>query len=272
MPPAYPRPAAGSPGAVRRATGRRYAPAAMLAVGTLNVWGRWADWPSRLRTLTEMWPSPGPDVVLLQEVRHDRLGDQAAEIAGALGYPEHATVEGHRSDDGSEGLAVLSRVPLGDVHHEALPTSEPARRVLVARVDVGGRPVTLLGGHTVAVPEDVRLEQVRALLCREDDPVILGADLNDTPDAVGGLLAEAGLDDVLGADQVATWPMCELTFGDAWREQIGRVPHFSLHRRRLDYLLTRGLEVVEAGVDELRDGDGRYASDHALVWARVTTP
>jgi endonuclease/exonuclease/phosphatase family metal-dependent hydrolase len=243
-----------------------------LEVATFNVWGRWAGWPERADVLRRTWPSPGPDVVLLQEVRHDADGDQAAEIAELLGYPVQVTVEGHRADDGGEGLAVLSRVPLHDIHHEPLPTSDPPRRVLVARVRIGDTLVTLLGGHTVAVPEEVRVEQVRALLCREDSPAILAADLNDTPDAIAPLLDGAGLVDVLGDDEVATWPMCELTFGDAWRDRIGRVPHFSLHRRRLDYLLCRGVGVVDAGVHELRDGEGRYASDHALVWARFRAP
>ena len=101
-----------------------------LTVGTLNLWGRWADWPGRLAALEAAWPEPGPDVLLLQEVRCDGLGDQADEVADALGYPERVSVEGHRTDDGREGIAIVSRVPLLDAHDELLPTSEPARRIL----------------------------------------------------------------------------------------------------------------------------------------------
>ena len=82
------------------------------------------------------------------------------------------------------------------------------------------------------------------------------------------LLAEAGLHDALDGDPVATWPMNEITFGDAWRSVLGHTPQFSLERRRLDYLLSRGLEVQAAGVDELQCDGGPHASDHALVWAR----
>ncbi len=241
-----------------------------LAVGTLNLWGRWADWPARVEALRAAFPSPGPDVLLLQEVRHDALGDQASEVAAALGYDTCVTVEGHRADDGSEGLAVLSRVPLADVHDEAMPVSDPARRVLVATVTCAGRPVTVVCAHTVAVPETVRREQVRALLARSGSPLVVGADLNDTPDAVGPLLAEAGLRDALDGAQVATWPMNELTFGEAWRTVIGHAPQFSLEPRRLDYLLSRGLDVVDAGVDELQADGGPHASDHAMVWARYS--
>ena len=238
-----------------------------LTVGTLNLWGRWADWPGRLAALEATWPDPGPDVLLLQEVRCDGLGDQADEVADALGYDERISVEGHRTDDGREGIAIVSRVPLLDSRDELLPTSEPARRILFARVEVDGEPVSIACGHTVAVPEDVRAEQVRALLARSEDPLILGADLNDVPAVVGPLIEEAGLADALGRDEVVTWPMCRQTFGEAWRSQIGRAPHFSLEQRRLDYLLTRGMEVLDAGVEELRADDGVYASDHALVWA-----
>jgi endonuclease/exonuclease/phosphatase family metal-dependent hydrolase len=240
-----------------------------LTVGTLNLWGRWADWPGRLAALEATWPDPGPDVLLLQEVRCDGLGDQADEVADALGYDIRRSVEGHRDDDGHEGIAVLSRVPLLDCDDELLPTSEPARRILVARAEIDGAPVSIACGHTVAVPEDVRAEQVRALLARREDPLVLGADLNDVPAVIGPMLTDAGLHDALAGDEVATWPMCRQTFGDAWRSQIGRAPHFSLEQRRLDYLLTRGVDVVAAGVEPLRGDDGTYASDHALVWASV---
>ena len=241
-----------------------------LVVGTLNLWGRWADWPARLEALRRCYPEPGPDVLLLQEVRHDAAGHQAEEVALALGYTESITVDGHRADDGSEGLAMLSRVPLVGTHAETLPTSDPPRRVLVAGVECTGGPVTLVCAHTVAVPESVRREQVRALLAHQGSPLIVGADLNDTPEAVAPLLRDAELDDALDGDQVVTWPMNELAFGEAWRSVIGHAPQFSLEPRRLDYLLSRGLDVAEAGVNELQPDGGPHASDHALVWARYT--
>jgi endonuclease/exonuclease/phosphatase family metal-dependent hydrolase len=241
-----------------------------LTVGTLNLWGRWADWPARLEALRRTFPQPGPDVLLLQEVRHDAAGHQAEEVALALGYPESVTVDGHWADDGSEGLAMLARVPLDGARAETMPVSDPPRRVLVAGVRCAGASVTVVCGHTVPVPEEVRREQVRALLSRSDAPLVLGADLNDTPDAVAPLLDDAGLDDALDGNEVPTWPMNELTFGEAWRSVIGHAPQFSLQPRRLDYLLSRGLRVAASGVEELQAPGGPHASDHAMVWARYT--
>ncbi len=176
------------------------------------------------------------------------------------------TIEGHRGDDGTEGLAVLSRVALEGTHTESLPASVPSRRVLVAYVGLGGARVTLVCGHTVAVPAQVRHAQAQALVARADDLMILGADLNDTPETLRELVAAAGLRDCLAGDSSPTWPMCEATFGSAWRQQLRRAPDFSLAPRRLDYLLSRGVLPLRAQVHELRRGS-EYASDHALVMA-----
>ena len=237
-----------------------------LSVGTLNVWGRWADWPARLAALREVWPHPGPDVLMLQEVAWDGFGDQASEIAAALGYPEFVTAEGHRTADGREGVAILSRRVLHNAREEELPpASDPARRVLIAETEVDTTTVSLVCGHTVAVPEETRLEQVHQLLARHEDPLVLGADLNETPSTVAPLLGAVGLADALGEDRTATWPTSRATFGAAWKSQIGRAPHFSLEPRRLDYVLARGLDVRAAKVHDLCTDGGTHASDHALV-------
>jgi endonuclease/exonuclease/phosphatase family metal-dependent hydrolase len=238
-----------------------------MVLGTLNVWGRWADWPARRMSLRAAWPDPGPDVILLQEVRADAHGHQAEEIAELLGYPFVFAVPVHEDEHGSEGLAILARRPLHRRRTEHMPTSMPARLVLLADVELGAIALTVACAHTVAVPDDVRAGQVDVLLTRAEAPLVLGADLNDTPDVIGPLARRAGLVDALEGDATPTWPLCHVTFGEAWRSQLGRAPHFSLAPRRLDYLLCRGVDVISAGVDPLGQ-----ASDHALVWADVAAP
>jgi endonuclease/exonuclease/phosphatase family metal-dependent hydrolase len=161
---------------------------------------------------------------------------------------------------------MLSRVALEGAHAENLPASVPSRRVLVAQVGLGAARVTLVCGHTVAVPAGARRSQVRALLSRRDEPMVLGADLNDTPDALRALIAAAGVLDPLAGDETPTWPMSATSFGAAWQQQLHRAPEFSLAPRRLDYLLSRGLRALRAQVQALRR-EAEYASDHALVMA-----
>jgi endonuclease/exonuclease/phosphatase family metal-dependent hydrolase len=139
--------------------------------------------------------------------------------------------------------------------------------VLVAHVQLDGGTGSLVCGYPVAVPEQARRAQVRALLGRRDESLILGADLNETPAALATEIAAAGFRDALQQDPTPTRPMRRVTFGAAWERQLERAPHFSLEPRRLDYLLSRGAVALSAGVEDLHDGD-RYASDHALVWAR----
>jgi endonuclease/exonuclease/phosphatase family metal-dependent hydrolase len=210
---------------------------------------------------------PGPDVVPLQEVRIDEDAHQAEEIAELLDYPCVFAVAVHEDDHGSEGLAILARKSLHHRRRDHMPTSMPARLVLLADVELGTGAVTVACAHTVAVPNDVSAGQVEALLARGETPLVLGADLNDIPDVIDPLAHRAGLRDALDGDDTPTWPLCQATFGAAWRSQLGRAPHFSLAPRRLDYLLCRGVEVLAAGIDPLE-----LASDHALVWAEVAVP
>lgn len=241
-----------------------------LRVATLNVWGRFADWPSRQQVLRDEWRAVDADVLLLQEVCRDEWGDQAAQIADCLDYSVVVATDGHQIPGGSEGLAVLSRLHVDGAVGEELPPSDPPRRALMTTLQWRGARLTLVCGHTVAVPDDIRSRQVDALLSRPEDPLIIGADLNAPPTELDGALARNRLADALGTETTPTWPVCDVTFGDAWTSQFGRAPHFSLTPRRLDYLLTRGLDIIGSGVHVLGSRDRGFASDHAVVWADIT--
>jgi endonuclease/exonuclease/phosphatase family metal-dependent hydrolase len=243
---------------------------ARLRVATLNVWGRFADWPTRLEVLGERSHEISADVLMLQEVCRDDWGDQATQIADWLGYPIVAATQGHEIPGGAEGVAILSRTTLEDVTVEDLPASLPRRRALMATLPRSGHTLRLVCGHTVAVPEHVRTLQARALLAHTEAPLVIGADLNAPPDELDGALKRARLGDALAGDPTPTWPVCDVTFGDAWTSQFGRAPHFSLTPRRLDYLLGRGIRVHDAGVQTLGSPGRGFASDHAAVWADIT--
>lgn len=113
------------------------APRALKAL-TLNLWNRSGRWPERLRLITRELAELAPDVVGLQEVmRLVRPGhveplspehDQAAEVAGELGY---AIAYAPAADYGKGlvmGNAILSRFPIIESRSEPLPhagTGEP---------------------------------------------------------------------------------------------------------------------------------------------------
>jgi endonuclease/exonuclease/phosphatase family metal-dependent hydrolase len=241
----------------------------VVRVATLNAWGRFAQWSARLQIMRRRWAAVDADVLLLQEVCADAHGDQAREVATYLRYPNVIWIEGHQVLGGSEGLAILSRFPLADVRVDDLPASEPPRRMLSAALTKGGTSIRVVCAHTVAVPEDARLRQVAAVLACRDERVIIGGDLNAPPEEILPLAAAAQLEDSLAGAPTPTWPVCDVTFGDSWTAEFGRAPHFSLHPRRLDYVLTRALRVANAGVEVLGDAAEGYASDHAVVWADI---
>jgi endonuclease/exonuclease/phosphatase family metal-dependent hydrolase len=245
--------------------------AGLLRVATLNLWGRFGDWPRRLATLVATWPRVDADVLLVQEAWTTPTLDQVQVTAEALGYPH--TSRGAPSTDWRGGpdvetVAILSRVPLRDPDVTVLPASEPLRSRVTVTLDHPRRPLTVACGHTVFTPTALCHAQVRALCDLGSAPLVLGGDLNTRPAEVLPIAAEHGLADTLGGDEAPTWPVDAATFRHGWIAQVGEEPRFSLAPRRLDYILTRGLETVGAGVDPLRDPrSGAPASDHAAVWA-----
>jgi len=238
-----------------------------IRIATLNVWGRFCDWPARLHVLEREWSHVDADVLLLQEVCRDDAGNQGAEVAARLGCAFLESTDGHDYPGGSEGVAIASRVALERLRDEQLPPSTPPRRALMASVALGQRTLTLVCGHTVAVPENVRASQVTALLSRHERPLVIGGDLNVEPEDLEIALERVGLTDSLAADPTPTWPMCIARFGTAWSDRFGRTPHFPLHPKRVDYLLSRGLAVTRSHAFALGSDEQGFASDHAIVYA-----
>lgn len=112
-----------------------------LRIATLNLWGRFADWPRRRALLEKQLPALEIDVYLLQEVvcggGGGGGGDQLAELADSLGYGWTARViaenRPHETED--EGVAVLSRLPLHSTAIWPLPPSHPPRHRLETSLD-----------------------------------------------------------------------------------------------------------------------------------------
>jgi len=142
---------------------------------------------------------------------------------------------------GSWGLAILSRLPI--LHHEVidlghLGRDRVRRAALVARLDIGGAEVTVVGTHmahlTYGSPSHYR-KLARALAARlGDGPSVLAGDMN-----LWGPPVRALLPGWHRAVKGRTWP--------AWR------PH-----SQVDHILVRGpLDVVAGTVLAAAGSDHR---------------
>jgi endonuclease/exonuclease/phosphatase (EEP) superfamily protein YafD len=204
-----------------------------------------------------------PDVLLLQEV----FGDREAELTAALSdrYPTQLYV----ASPGVGAVAVLSRHDVVEVR-DVGEAGERSRATRVVVLDVGGTAVQVVPLHLLSpcptcgtsllerleLEGDVRRAEIATVVAALDDdlPAIVGGDLNsnDRSEPYRRLVA-AGFRDPQrerGSGMGFTWP------------EGGTMPTWL----RIDWLLVRGLEPVDAFVAE---GGG---SDHRPVVVDLAVP
>jgi endonuclease/exonuclease/phosphatase family metal-dependent hydrolase len=146
-----------------------------------------------------------------------------------------------------------------------LPPSHPPRHRLEASLDWNAASVRLMTLHAAVSEDEGRDEQIACLAALKAEPLLLGSDLNAPPSLVRPLL-DNRFADTLAWDEQPTWPLNAEEFVQAWEEKLGEKPQGESEPRRLDYLLYRGLELLDSGTLALHE-PGRSASDHRLVWA-----
>lgn len=212
-----------------------------LRVATFNIQhGRGRGGRVDVESLAVGCATLDADVLALQEVdvvvpRSGRV-DEAALVADAAGMhvvfgPTYA-IEG-----GQYGNALLSREPIDDVEHVALPVpgkGEP-RAAIVARTFAMTVAATHFSVRRLAHPG--QLSAVLVALARRPSPRLLLGDLNHNPDALDGYQVAGG---------GPTWPA-------------------SFPRRRLDHVAVAGLTIESVEVVRLP------VSDHRAVVATVVT-
>lgn len=264
---------------------------------TLNLWGENGPWESRLALIAEKLDSLQPDVVALQEVRDapGRISNQAHALAHRRGYA-HAFMPTTRGLDsgGDEGLAILSRSPIGAQESRVLPhsTEKEGRGVLSARVDspeFGSFWVHTTHLSYRQAEGDKREDQVQAVnevvaAHAGDSPQILLGDFNAVPhsDEIRWL---CGLT-TLGGKRVFyqdAWDVMHAgQSGFTWARAnpyIERLP-FLRPDRRIDYIFVtpsrkdgRGsIHSARLMFDEpvvMPSGERLFASDHFGVVAEV---
>ena len=191
----------------------------------------------------------GLDLVALNEVHGPwawQSLDQASLLGQRLGMawlfaPAERTWY-HRPT----GNGLLSALPVSSWRR--IPLSRQSgrgyRNAVLVDLDHAGRTVRVLATHVARSDEQERERQLRTvieLFLSQDGPALLLGDLNSDADdpQIRALLATAGVSD----------PVAEILGAKA--------------PRRIDWIITRGLRAVDAG---LRDNG---ASDHPLLWAEL---
>jgi endonuclease/exonuclease/phosphatase family metal-dependent hydrolase len=210
------------------------------------------------------------DVFVLQEVHRDEsVREQcsaACSLASELGFYS-VYAPGHAQDRGSDGVAVVSRVPITSAEVIELPYFDvhfnSGRRVALAvTMEIGSTPVTVYAVHldNRLKVRDRRTQMMPVLehARRQRTPVIIAGDFNTGP---------------------ATWishvvPIVTTTQNNHFERLVRRhgfdtpvVDSGPTHRylgMKLDAIYTRGFDTLAFAT-----ADARNVSDHLALWATL---
>lgn len=205
------------------------------------------------------------DVIVLEEAH--RIGERcsaACVLATELGY-HAAYAPGHVQDDGTDGVAVLSRAPIRTPEVIELPyvnvhVNDGRRIALAATIDTADGPVTVYAVHLenrVTVAQRRRqMEPVLAHAATQHNPTIIAGDFNTSPFTwVGHLLPiPTGTQDDRLEELVRAHGFDTPLAGS------GPTSHFM--NMKLDAIYTRGFATLAYAVDRAQD-----VSDHLALWA-----
>jgi len=227
-----------------------------LRVGTFNIHsGRGSDGLTDLMRTAACLETAALDLVALQEVRGNRASgaNQARTLAERLQMAWLYAPAERRWGVLEFGNGLLAAIEVKSWQRVVLPRRFAAdhRNAVLAVVEHHGRAIQVLMTHIHRRDQRERDEQLQAaaeMFLSLEKPAILLGDLNcsasepplrqllDTPgveDAVGQALRRKGAEDMPG---------------------------------RVDWIITRGLRAVDAGIVD------HGASDHPLVWAELELP
>jgi endonuclease/exonuclease/phosphatase family metal-dependent hydrolase len=231
-----------------------------LRVMTYNIHvGVGMDKKLDLQRIAEVINREQPDLVGLQEVdrgvKRTEGKDEIAELA-AMTRMHFAFAPNLDYQGGKYGVAILSRLPIKSILHLMFENKREAERrgMLKVEVDVDGATVNFVTTHLDYQFEDGRLFETEQLLENLDDvkgPLIVVADLNDTPDG-------------------SAYKLMRTLFDDAWIVSRAKGDGFSYPAdkpvKRIDHIFYRsgaGARAKKAWVVET------LASDHVPVVATI---
>lgn len=259
-----------------------------IRVVTLNLWNDRPDVAKRLAVAVDGLKALEPDVIGLQEVveLEGDLGNQASQIARALGAHWHFDVVDAVRRGAAIGNAVVSRFPIVRSASLALPSApEDPRRAVLCELDT---PVGRLPFFTCHLSWEMwvtprREAQVVALdefvkANPAELPAIVTGDFNASPDTsvIRFLTGRSGL-----AGQGTYYRDCYArkrpdSHGHTWSDRNPYTVRWIERNRRLDYIFVGQIRedgwgaVLDARVClDLPGHDGIWASDHFGVYAEV---
>ena len=175
-----------------------------LRIMTYNIHvGVGMDKKLDLQRIADVINAARPDLVGLQEVdrgvKRTEGKDEIAELA-ALTRMEYAFAPNLDYQGGKYGVAILSRLPIKNTEHRMFENKREAERrgMLRVEVDVDGKRLNFVTTHLDYQYEDGRLfetEQMLKFLENAKGPLIVVADLNDTPAGSAYQLMRTKFDD-----------------------------------------------------------------------------
>jgi len=226
---------------------------------TWNTWKNAAPYDARLAVMVERSRAAAADIVLLQEVFAGGGLDTAAHLGAALGLRVHAAPARRKPRphagariDSTNGLALLATRAAEAQTVMPLPSASADPDRIAQIVHVGD--VTVVNLHLTHLDgaNDLRRAQVAHVLqgLPRGRPTVIGGDLNAGPSS----------------------PALELLRAAGFRDLAAARPFATCGDRRIDYLLTRDMAVVDAAVTPVGDRPlrGVTASDHVGVLAALT--
>ncbi|MFV2019487.1 endonuclease/exonuclease/phosphatase family protein [Micromonospora sp. LOL_023] len=236
-----------------------------LRVLTYNIHGQRDD----RAALVDVVRSVAPDVAILQEApRRWRWRTKSAALAADFGM---VVGEGGPPALGNLVLTTL-RVRVLDTWSVRFPLT-PGRHVrgaVFARCALGPTRFVVAGSHLSTDPAERpgQARLLRAACALVDEPVILGADVNDTPPSA----TDAGV--TTPGDAASTWQIVTAGLTDvAQTAGLGDVCTYPCAgpRRRLDAMFADP-RVRVAGYTVVDTAVSRRASDHLPVVADLILP
>lgn len=248
---------------------------------TFNIWNYTRPWYARRRLIADIIAAHQPDVIALQETRHDwrfergkGQGEQLAELTGY--HPTFGLGQVYvpilRVD---EGLTILTRSRPVRTYLRSLTMyprergDENQRLCLGVGLQVSGTPVDIYDTHfslSAAARLSNAMEVARFIReTSEDRPAVVMGDLNTEPDTppIRFLLGQEEVEEQRG-DFVDCWVLAN-------PGQSGYTYGSFDPVRRIDYILARNLPagVSAAEIVGTEAAHGVYPSDHMGIVADI---